>query len=129
VSFAAVSPVLRFYVEELTGYSDDDIRDMFVRMNRFVVKLAPQEIRHAKFQGRLLNSWMPWQVGLLETEPGLHPTPASPMRAVGLLPSLSSCSWRDLRTRSPPSTCTKRIREVVAVPEACLNLSSRSYLR
>jgi hypothetical protein len=40
------------YVEELTDYSDGDITDMFVRMNRFVVKLSPQEIRHAKFSGR-----------------------------------------------------------------------------
>jgi uncharacterized protein DUF262 len=40
------------YVEELTGYSDEDIEDMFVRMNRFVVKLSPQEIRHARFEGR-----------------------------------------------------------------------------
>ena len=39
------------YVEELTGYSDADIRDMFVRMNRFLVKLSPQEIRHAKHTG------------------------------------------------------------------------------
>ena len=28
-------------VEELTGYSDDDIRDIFVRMNKYVVKLSP----------------------------------------------------------------------------------------
>lgn len=41
-----------FYIEELTGYTDSDIRDMFVRMNRFVVKLSPQEIRHAKFEGK-----------------------------------------------------------------------------
>lgn len=40
------------YVEQLTGYSDADIRDMFVRMNRFLVKLSPQEIRHARFSGK-----------------------------------------------------------------------------
>jgi hypothetical protein len=43
------------YVEELTGYSDADITDMFVRMNRFVVKLSPQEIRHAKYKGKFKN--------------------------------------------------------------------------
>lgn len=39
-------------VEELSGYSDDDIRDMFVRINRYVVQLAPQELRHAKGSGK-----------------------------------------------------------------------------
>jgi hypothetical protein len=39
-------------VEELSGYSDTDIRDMFVRMNRYVVKLSPQEMRHAKGSGK-----------------------------------------------------------------------------
>ena len=38
-------------VEELTGYDDDDIRNIFVRMNRFVVKLSPQELRHAREEG------------------------------------------------------------------------------
>ena len=38
-------------VEELTGYSDADVRDMFVRMNKYVVKLSPQELRHAKQVG------------------------------------------------------------------------------
>lgn len=39
-------------VEELSGYSDKDIRDMFVRINRYVVQLSPQELRHAKGSGR-----------------------------------------------------------------------------
>jgi hypothetical protein len=39
-------------VEELTGYSAEDINDMFVRMNRYVVKLSLQEIRHAKQHGK-----------------------------------------------------------------------------
>ena len=39
-------------IEELTDYSDVDVTDMFLRMNRFVVKLSPQEIRHAKFKGK-----------------------------------------------------------------------------
>ncbi len=38
-------------VEELSGYSDADIRDMFVRMNKYVVKLSPQELRHARAKG------------------------------------------------------------------------------
>jgi hypothetical protein len=40
------------HIEELTDYSDADVTDMFVRMNKFVVKLSPQEIRHAKFKGK-----------------------------------------------------------------------------
>lgn len=43
------------FIEELVGYSDEDIRDMFVRMNRFVVKLSPQELRHAKAKGKFAD--------------------------------------------------------------------------
>jgi hypothetical protein len=39
-------------VQELSGYSDDDIKDIFVRMNKYVVKLSPQELRHAKAKGK-----------------------------------------------------------------------------
>jgi hypothetical protein len=55
------------YVEELTAYTDADIRDMFVRMNRFVVRLSQQEIRHARHQGRFarlaekLSRWPFWK--------------------------------------------------------------------
>jgi hypothetical protein len=38
-------------VEELSGYTVDDIVDMFVRMNKYVVKLSPQELRHAREKG------------------------------------------------------------------------------
>lgn len=38
-------------IEELHGYSEEDIRDMFARMNRYVFKLWPQELRHAKERG------------------------------------------------------------------------------
>ncbi len=54
-------------VQELSGYSDDDIRDMFIRMNKYVVKLSPQEIRHAKEMGRFkdfveaLGKWDFWR--------------------------------------------------------------------
>jgi hypothetical protein len=43
------------YIEELTAYSDNDIRDMFVRMNKYVVKLSPQEIRHAGSRGKFAD--------------------------------------------------------------------------
>jgi hypothetical protein len=35
-------------VQELYGYDESDIKDIFARMNKYVVKLAPQELRHAK---------------------------------------------------------------------------------
>jgi hypothetical protein len=53
-------------VQELSGYSDDDIRDMFARMNRYVVPLSKQELRHAKQKGKFkdfverLGNWPFW---------------------------------------------------------------------
>jgi Protein of unknown function DUF262. len=38
-------------VQELFGYTEEDIKDVFVRMNKYVVKLSPQELRHAKGTG------------------------------------------------------------------------------
>ena len=42
-------------IEELSGYTEKDIRDMFVRINKYVVRLAPQELRHAKGSGQFHN--------------------------------------------------------------------------
>ena len=44
-----------FTVAELTGYADTDIRDMFRRMNRYVVPLNAQEQRHAVAEGIFKN--------------------------------------------------------------------------
>ncbi|HEY3544556.1 MAG TPA: DUF262 domain-containing protein [Propionicimonas sp.] len=55
-----------FVVEELTGYQDADIRDMFARINRYVVPLNAQERRHAEFSSVFiafaeeLGSWPFW---------------------------------------------------------------------
>jgi hypothetical protein len=38
-------------VVDLVGYSELDIKDVFVRMNKYVVKLSPQELRHARERG------------------------------------------------------------------------------
>jgi hypothetical protein len=38
--------------EELIGYSDKDIKDIFVRINRYGVRLTAQEIRNARESGR-----------------------------------------------------------------------------
>jgi hypothetical protein len=41
-----------FVVQELSGYSAADIRDIFARFNRYVVRLSKQELRHAQQQGK-----------------------------------------------------------------------------
>jgi hypothetical protein len=38
-------------VQQLEGYDDAEVRDIFVRLNRYVVRLAPQELRHARRPG------------------------------------------------------------------------------
>jgi Protein of unknown function DUF262 len=54
-------------VEELYTYTDADIRDMFVRMNRYVVKLSKQELRHSLEEGKFaefaerLGKWKFWK--------------------------------------------------------------------
>jgi len=40
-----------FVVQEIVGYSSHTIRDMFRRMNKYVVALNPQELRHASEDG------------------------------------------------------------------------------
>ena len=55
-----------FVVEELSGYADDDIHDMFRRMNRYVVPLNAQEQRHAVESGKFkdfaeeIGAWPFW---------------------------------------------------------------------
>ncbi len=55
-----------FVVEELSGYADEDIHDMFRRMNRYVVPLNAQEQRHAVESGKFkdfieeVGSWPFW---------------------------------------------------------------------
>lgn len=54
-------------VEELFSYTDADIRDMFVRMNKYVVKLSKQELRHSLERGKFaefverLGKWAFWK--------------------------------------------------------------------
>jgi hypothetical protein len=56
-----------FVIDELSGYSDRDVRDLFVRMNKFVVRLSPQELRHAREEGAFydfvekLGAWDIWR--------------------------------------------------------------------
>ncbi len=56
-----------FVVQELSGYSDSDIRDIFTRMNKYVVRLSKQELRHAQKQGKFkdfverVGKWPFWR--------------------------------------------------------------------
>lgn len=55
-----------FVVQEIVGYSGQTIRDMFRRMNRYVVALNPQELRHAAEDGAFkrlveeIGAWSFW---------------------------------------------------------------------
>lgn len=40
-----------FVVTELSGYNEAELRDIFVRINKYVVRLNPQELRDAKASG------------------------------------------------------------------------------
>lgn len=54
-------------VEELSGYNDGDVQDMFTRINKYVVPLNPQEFRHAKASGKFhefaerVGRWPTWR--------------------------------------------------------------------
>jgi len=56
-----------FVVQELSGYSDADIRDIFRRMNKYVVRLSKQELRHSQKPGKFkdfverIAKWPVWQ--------------------------------------------------------------------
>jgi len=39
-------------VVELTDYDEKQVKDVFARMNKYVVKLSQQELRHAQFSGK-----------------------------------------------------------------------------
>jgi hypothetical protein len=66
-------------VEELEGHSPSEVRDIFARLNKYGVRLAPQELRHAREDGAFkrvveeVGSWEFW------TEAGIV-TPAKARR-------------------------------------------------
>jgi hypothetical protein len=63
-----------FVVQELSGYSDSDIRDIFARMNKYVVRLSKQELRHAQQKGKFkdfverIAKWPFWKQERVFTE-------------------------------------------------------------
>jgi len=77
---AAQKKILNYdlVVQELSGYSDSDIRDMFTRMNKYVVPLSKQELRHAKLKGKFkdfverLGAWPFWQTKRVFTKAQLN---------------------------------------------------------
>lgn len=54
-------------VEELSGYPDDQIDDMFARINKYTVRLNQQELRHATAEGAFhefatrVGAWPVWR--------------------------------------------------------------------
>lgn len=56
-----------FVVEELSGYSEKQIKDIFARANRYTVRLSSQELRHAHEEGTFaefveeVGSWDFWR--------------------------------------------------------------------
>jgi hypothetical protein len=44
-----------FYVREITNATEEEVRNLFKRMNRYVVPLNPQELRHATYQGDFIK--------------------------------------------------------------------------
>lgn len=65
-------------LQELSGYSDADIRDIFARMNKYVVRLSKQELRHAKQDGKFkdfverLAKWPFWRNNKVFTDSQLR---------------------------------------------------------
>jgi hypothetical protein len=44
-----------FYVREITDATEEEVRNLFKRMNRYVISLNPQELRHATYQGDFIK--------------------------------------------------------------------------
>jgi hypothetical protein len=57
-----------FVVQELSGYSNSEIQDIFARINKYVVRLSKQELRHAQKAGKFkefverIAKWPFWRV-------------------------------------------------------------------
>lgn len=54
-------------IQELSGYSDEDVRDIFERINKYNVKLSKSEQRHAQMPGKFkdlvetIGKWTFWK--------------------------------------------------------------------
>lgn len=61
-------------VVELHGYTEENIRDIFIRMNKYVVRLSRQELRHARARGSFktfveeLAAWEFWKENKVFTQ-------------------------------------------------------------
>lgn len=56
-----------FVVQELSGYSTAQVKDIFTRANKYTVSLSSQELRHAKAEGKFaefveeVGAWNVWK--------------------------------------------------------------------
>ena len=85
----------QFAVEYLESSNEEIIGNVFDRINRNVIKLTPQELRHAKFDGyfiRTAEDLSDWMFNYLEQKsknfPNLHSTSKKQMKDVEMVGQL-----------------------------------------
>jgi hypothetical protein len=135
-----------FAVEELSGYSTNDIRDLFIRINKYVVRLSPQELRHAREKGKFaefverIGQWSFWQEYKV-----FSPSQLARMRSVEFAAELAilliegpqdkkssvDLYYGQYRSRFPRSkTIESRLKSYVAwIAEALPDLTNSRYRR
>jgi len=135
-----------FAVEELRDYSTNDIEDLFIRINKYVVRLSPQELRHAREKGRFaefverVGKWPFWRESKV-----FSPSQLARMRSVEFAAELAilliegpqdkkssvDLYYAQYRDRFPRSkTIESRLKSYIAwVSEALPELSKSRYRR
>ena len=85
----------QFAIEYLPSSDEDVISNIFDRINRNVIKLTPQELRHARLSGdfiTLAEQLSNWMFNYLEEKiknfPNLHSTPRKQMKDVEMVAQL-----------------------------------------
>jgi hypothetical protein len=85
----------QFAVEYLESSNEEIIGNVFDRINRNVIKLTPQELRHAKFSGYFISTaeeLSDWMFNYLEQKsknfPNLHSTSKKQMKDVEMVGQL-----------------------------------------
>ncbi|NES77816.1 MULTISPECIES: DUF262 domain-containing protein [Okeania] len=85
----------QFAIEYLPSSDEDVISNIFDRINRNVIKLTPQELRHARLSGdfiTLAEELSNWMFNYLEEKiknfPNLHSTPRKQMKDVEMVAQL-----------------------------------------
>ena len=94
-----------FVVEELSGYSSTQIKDIFTRANKYTVSLSAQELRHAKAEGKFaafaeeIGAWPFWREYRVFTQ-----AQVARMRNVEFAAELAILLAEGRKTRSPRLT-------------------------